>query len=583
MGEGARDMRADRSRYRTALVALVALSLLVSLVAPVAANPFETLPEDHWSYAAVKTLSRKGFLQRYIEDRLLLGYKMTYFDLAMWLGEAMGRLAPAGEPAPSLLAIVAAHNGANPDHALDDLDKRQLAELVGLVRDQLEILGYPIPAEVGGEARDGIRLDSVARALENFRMRGESRIIYQDVRSVDAADEERLGANVEQSHTLHVSGSLSDRLNVGAVLRTESRVWSGEEDNVFRIAAPGIDLGIPGAAVARFGTVTGAGISDLAVGGVRELSGFQAAFQSGQLGSTLLLARARVSDGDDEETPAVAPLVTAVDSTVQVTEQLQLGATVAYRSGALEPSDGASEAVVSLGGTYAVSPQLTLTTQIAHNPTAEDGGGALRLGAVLHPGPELTLGALLSTFDLGYRSLFDSGEGARARVDLSAEIGRWILSLRREHVVAESGEEGRTTRLGLASYLNENTVLRAAREVESGADGSAGDAQKSELDLEIRFELGKLGLGFAVESDKKGAPASTVRRTHATLEHAVGPIGRATAGFSLVDQEMGSEASSNLGLRYDFDDASVMLRYEIFTKVGEVKENVTTAEVSIKF
>jgi len=117
-------------------------------------------------------------------------------------------------------------------------------------------------------------------------------------------------------------------------------------------------------------------------------------------------------------------------------------------------------------------------------------------------------------------------------------------------------------------------------------DGGEGDEpavlDKTELGLEIRFELGKLGLDFAVEGEK-GEPSSTVRRTRATLEHAVGPIGRASAGIAIVDQELGRETASNLGIRYDFDDASVALRYEILTKVGEVTENVTTAEVSIKF
>src|SRR5690606_35151958 len=115
-----------------------------------------------------------------------------------------------------------------------------------------------------------------------------------------------------------------------------------------------------------FRSVTGAGLSELAAGGVRELSGFQAAFQSGQLGSTLLVARARV-DGLDPTSSATAPLITAVDGLVRVTDRLQLEATMAYRSGGLEPSadgEGNEEtAVVSVAGTYAVLPQLTLTTE----------------------------------------------------------------------------------------------------------------------------------------------------------------------------------------------------------------------------
>ena len=576
-----RDRAADRMRRRVAILGLVVLASWLSLAVSASANPFETLPEDHWAYGTLKSLSRKGFVQRYVEDRLLLGYKMTYFDVAMWLGEALKRLIPEEGPLPKLSEVVAVHNAVHPDGSLSAGEERELEELIALVRDQLEILGYPIPGGIEGVSQRGIRLDGVTQALERFRMRGESRIVYQDVRAGEGGSDERSGASVEQSHTLHVSGPLSDRLNVGAVLRTESRLWTGDDQEVLRIGSPGIDLGFPGAAVARFGVVTGAGISELAVGGVRELSGFQAAYQSGQIGSTLVLAKARLEDAGEEGT---TPFVTAMDGSVQLTDQLQLGATVAYRAGGFSDDDAEETTVFSVGGTYAVTPQLTLTTELAHNPSPGDGGGAVRVGAVLHPTPELTVGALLSSFDEGYRTLFGGTEGARSRVDLSAEIGRWILSLRREHVVRAEGEEGSTTRLGLESYLNENTVLRAAREVGRGMEGGEeSEADKTEVDLEIRFELGKLGLGVAVESDKKGLPTSIVRRTHATLEHAVGPIGRASAGFSVVDQEKGSETSSNLGIRYDFNDASVVLRYEIFTKVGEVPENVTTAEVSIKF
>jgi len=152
---------------------------------------------------------------------------------------------------------------------------------------------------------------------------------------------------------------------------------------------------------------------------------------------------------------------------------------------------------------------------------------------------------------------------------------------------SDEGANATVTRVGLASYLNENTILKAARETGEGSGAGSGEQRdvKTELDLEIRFELGKIGLGFAIESGAAGSEdrSSTVRRTQARVEHAVGPIGRASAGFSIVDRAVGAETSSNVGLRYDFENASVMLQYEILTKVGEPPENVTTAEVSIKF
>ena len=66
------------------------------------------------------------------------------------------------------------------------------------------------------------------------------------------------------------------------------------------------------------------------------------------------------------------------------------GATVAYmqgEAGDAEEAKGESMAVVLVGGTYSVSPQLTLTTEMAQNPVVGDSWGAVRIGAVLIPCP----------------------------------------------------------------------------------------------------------------------------------------------------------------------------------------------------
>lgn len=572
---------------RVWVVVLIAFAMVGWIAASAWANPFETLPPDHWSYDAVKMLSRKGMIQRYVEHRLLLGYEMTYFDVAMWLGEAFERYITGEDEGLTFSAFVEAFNAEHPESALGQEEREQLADLIEMVQDHLEMLGYPVPLDGDGRGRTGIRFQGVARALEQFRMRGESRIVYQDVTS--RGDGEGDGVNVAQTHTLRLSGPVSSRLNIGAVVRGEGRM-SAENDDGFRLGAEGVDLGFPGSALARIGRVTGSGMSDLAIGGVRELTGFQAAVQTGRIGSMLLVGRTPAKEqgplGEKDE----EALVTAWDGSFRVNDRLQLGASLAYLQADSGDGEDHSQAVVSLGGTYAVTPQLTLATEMAQATAEGEGGSALRVGAVLHPLPELTLGALLSSTGEGYRPLFGTSEGARSRIDLSAEIGRWILSLRREHVVRSESDEGgnsTVTRLGLASYLNENTILKAARETGEGSGAGSGEQRdvKTELDLEIRFELGKIGLGFAIESGATGSEdsGSTVRRTRAMVEHAVGPIGRASAGFSIVDRAVGAETSSNVGLRYDFENASVMLQYEILTKVGEAPENVTTAEVSIKF
>ena len=151
---------------------------------------------------------------------------MTYFDVAMWLGEAFRRLGLDNGAPYTFSQLVDSFNAAHPDNALSPQERRELSELIALVRDHLEMLGYPVPGGVEQVDRDGIRLDGVAKALEQFRMRGESRIVYLDVHSSDGEGEtERL--NLEQSHTLRLSGPVSDRLNIGTVVRSESRLLGG--------------------------------------------------------------------------------------------------------------------------------------------------------------------------------------------------------------------------------------------------------------------------------------------------------------------------------------------------------------------
>ena len=102
---------------RVWVVVLIAFAMVGWIAASAWANPFETLPPDHWSYDAVKMLSRKGMIQRYVEHRLLLGYEMTYFDVAMWLGEAFERYIPGEDEGLTFSAFVEAFNAEHPESA----------------------------------------------------------------------------------------------------------------------------------------------------------------------------------------------------------------------------------------------------------------------------------------------------------------------------------------------------------------------------------------------------------------------------------------------------------------------------------
>ena len=130
-----------------------------------------------------------------------------------------------------------------------------------------------------------------------------------------------------------------------------------------------------------------------------------------------------------------------------------------------------------------------------------------------------------------------------------------------------------------------NTVARASHERDNLGDGDDGEASKTAFDIEVRLENGKVSLGYTLEDGRRdnGSAGGTVRTTSASVEHAVGPEARAQAGFLIVDQSGGSETRSNLGLEYDLGNASVSLQYEIFTQIGNVRGNVTTAEVAIRF
>lgn len=545
------------------LLVVLAIALPLFIATPSAlSNPFEVIGADHWAHRGVRQLVNAGLLDARADIRFRLGNSVTLLDLALWVGNALeqmgAELPDEGRRSP-LSEWVASYNEANPERPLSADDQAVLRELLQLLLGQLEVLGFPLPADAGRP----LRVDGMTRVLEGVRMRGESQIRYRD-RSI-LGEEPSLGqggsAEIEQSYSLRLSGAVTDQINLGAALRSESRLSAvGESD--FLLDFDGVDIGVSRSAVARIGELSGAGFNELVLGGRKSLHGVQARVHTEQVDTTLLfgLVPAAASGGAPADEGGLETKVTAWDGSVQLSDRLRVGASVARldREGdAGEESE--KKLVFSLGGTYTVSPTLTLAGEMAQSATEEGGAGAFKIGAVIHPIPDLTLGAHLFALDSGYRSIFSNYEDRVARLDLSAEVGRWILSLRRQH------------------------ILRAPEDPES--EKSLSTDVTTEVGVRFSLDKGVLSLGYTLEdvAEQGGGGSRPLRAASASLEHAVGPIGKALAGFSIVEQEKGSETSSNIGVRYDFDDASVLLKYEVFSKPGEVTGNVTTAEVSIQF
>lgn len=508
----------------------------------------------------MRQLVHAGLLDARVDIRFQLGNSITLFDLALWVGDALERLGGGlpneGKGLP-LSEWVAAYNSANPQRPLSADDQVVLRDLVQLLLGQLEVLGFPLPVDVGRS----LRVDGMTQVLEGVRMRGESLIRYRDRSMLEEAPPDGSpSAALEQSYSLRLSGAVTDQINLGAALRSESRL-SAVGENDFLLDFDGVDIGVSRSAVARIGEVSGAGFNELVLGAREPLHGVQARVHTGQVDSTLLFGSVpQASGGPLPEEGGLDTKVTAWDGSVQLNERLRLGASVARLDREGESGEESEKKLVfSLGGTYTVSPTLTLAGEMAQSATEDGGAGAFKIGAVLHPMPDLTLGAHLFSLESGYRSIFSNYEDRVARFDLSAEVGRWILSLRRQH------------------------ILRIPEDPE-GEMSTSADVTTA-VDVRFSLDKGVLSLGYTLEdvAEEAGGSGRPLRAASASLEHAVGPIGRALAGFSIVEQEKGSETSSNIGVRYDFDDASVLLKYEVFSKPGEVTGNVTTAEVSIQF
>ncbi len=530
------------------------------------ANPFATVAKDHFAYDTVKAFLGYGLGSTYVEDRVRVGESITYFDLSVWSGELLDRLRGpvVGEAAtdsvmPPLGSLISKYNTDNAEQPIDERLARSLHDVLEHVAGHMEVLGYALPADFRTPSTRGETARGIGRVFEDFRLRGESRIRYVDVNGFGSHLENGdlgHGEGLEQSYKLQLGAPVSSGIAIGAELSGSGRLWSDQGEG-FELDSGAIDIGVAQSAIARVGDVTGDGLSELTMAQSKSFSGVRAGVRLGELGSMLIVGKHSGPQEDGVGAEAGA-LLTAWDGSMRVSDRLKLGATWAHVENESDLDVHEDEStVIRLGGVYSISPQLTLSGEMAQSARGNDTGGAVKVGAILHPLPELTVGAFVLSAGSGYRPLFSEEEPASSRLDLSAEIGRWILSLRRSE----------------RSALDLSNVERDPE-------------RTTAVDLEVRFDEGKVSLGYVLENvkDRPGSSSSgSVRTASASVEHTVGPIGRASAGFSIVDQVEGSETSSNLGVRYDFDDTSLSLRYEIFTKIGDVHGNVTTAEVSIKF
>lgn len=572
-------------------------AVLIWLAPAVRANPFEAVAQESYAYDVVRRLDGRGLGNLYVQERVRSGEAITYFDLAIWVGQVIEALraeyasAHEGDAHGSvpLAALVENFNRRYPSLAIDADLEGALARLEGDVAGYMVILGYSPTREDRAGGAAGVRPAGVARFLENLRARSGAGLRFAsvgaDVSGARAFGDDEHSEGAADAYTLEVVAQLAPTIRYGTDVSRQHASSAGEGASL-AVTPSAPDVGAKGTGIGRSRDLGEWGLSELALGDLRGLSGLQAGLHIETPGSTIVVGRheeltGRRPFGGGE---GVERLLTAWDGALPLSDRLTLGATLAHL--AVAPPEGTSSVrivgentVVRVGGTYALSPQVIISGEMARSAEADGGGEAVKIGAILHPLPDLTLGASLLTADSGYRPIFGEKSSPVSRIDLSAEVGRWILSLRRQYMRAEGSETGGTLPLG------ESGNDRGEEALASGSRGREGNSQ-TEVDLKLRLDQGRVSLGYVLEDvkDRAGAGGATpVRVARASVEHAVGPIGTATAGFVIIDRGERSESSSNLGLRYEFQDASVSLRYEIFSKGGDERENVTTAELSIRF
>jgi hypothetical protein len=196
--------------------------------------------------------------------------------------------------------------------------------------------------------------------------------------------------------------------------------------------------------------------------------------------------------------------------------------------------------------------------------------------------PQGTTYQSVLSFDLGYESLLtigDTNATGRESVLVNGQWGSW--SQRTGDRVSQPMGMGFTLKLG-------DLMVSAGQEVSRDTENSGTTA------LGLRYNRQNMGIEVGYTSESVlGIGTKNVNGRHITsagFEYSATSLSRAGAGITRSADPVSNTTTTDFGLRYQQEDASVVLGYRLvdfsaadLQGTPEAPDNVATAEFSIRF
>ncbi|HEY8495445.1 MAG TPA: S-layer homology domain-containing protein [Limnochordales bacterium] len=247
-----------------------------------------------------------------------------------------------------------------------------------------------------------------------------------------------------------------------------------------------------------------------------------------------------------------------------------------------------TETWTGLAGVVPVTPYLSLRGERALRSGWDGEAGMTSVGASVRLG-DVSVDGRLRSVEPGFGAgLSDGGEAMG--VGLTVPLGEVRLITGRDIVQRlQDSEEGaaveHVTSWALEYGGGQSPQVRAQWESVSLADLKQARSRAS-VDVNVPVAQGAVHLGLAYEGqpkqDAKGISVTTL--TVAGFDLRLQENAEAQAAIAFQDSEEGSQRTTSLGLRYTLSpEAALRLGYKLINFTDENSQNVTTAEITIRF
>lgn len=506
-----------------AVAVLVALAMLFGFVAPAGANPFVDVPAGHWAYAALEQLSAAALIDGYAPGFFTGARRLTRYEMALSLAEALARLQGADEPLPreaeyDLDGLIAAYNAREP-RPLTANESALLRAMIIEFAEELSMLGYVVPSVSAAPA--AAQVDAVPSEY------------VLDGSFVSLAREMLLGGRgvAEEGQPPSVS--------VGPVVGSE-------------------------------------GPSPRLVEQVAQTS----AVPLGNIGSTVLFtdsqaATLHVRTWGEASLPSL-------DGSIHISEYALPGTFLSdwMRPGELTPFWPSTETRVAVEG-ISVTPFLQLAGERAERTNLAQDVSATSVRATVQLGRDVSLSGNVRAVEPGFEAI----EGEAFGVGLSVRLGDVVLSTERDIVQwSETSEFEQVTTWALEYSLAEQALVRAGWQTVSDTRSRASvdvnvPVPLGALRLGLAYEgrrTGESGISMTTLTIA-GLDLRVAENAAATAAISVQDGGETTGRTASLGLRytLSSEAALMLGYKW--------INFSGGQDAGERLENVTTAEFTIRF